>query len=107
VDSRGYVWICTNDGLSRFDGKVFTTYGLEHGLPSLWVNDIAETETDYFIATARGLSRMPKHGPSVASAPIGTPDQRDAFSVLLRDRRGTIWVWHAAGTPPADPGGGR
>src|SRR5437868_3063579 len=90
VDSRGYVWMCTDNGLSRFEGYQFVTYGKEYGLPHLWVNDILESDSDYFIATARGLCRMPKHGRSFASAPIGTPEQRVNFTVLLRDHRGTI-----------------
>ncbi|HNJ43772.1 MAG TPA: hypothetical protein PKZ53_25040, partial [Acidobacteriota bacterium] len=32
-DSRGYLWFCTADGLSRFDGYSFTTYGTDQGLP--------------------------------------------------------------------------
>lgn len=28
-DSRGFLWICTRDGLSRFDGTRFITYQAE------------------------------------------------------------------------------
>ena len=31
-DSRGYLWFCTREGLSRFDGHGFTTYGIDEGL---------------------------------------------------------------------------
>ena len=27
-DPRGYLWFCTSDGLSRFDGYEFVNYGL-------------------------------------------------------------------------------
>ena len=32
-DSRGYMWFCTDQGLSRYDGYGFTNYGMDQGLP--------------------------------------------------------------------------
>ena len=33
ADSRGFVWFCTPEGLSRFDGYRFVNFGLAEGLP--------------------------------------------------------------------------
>ena len=42
-DSRGFLWFCTKEGLSRFDGYQFTTYGTDQG-----------AATDPLTAPARG-----------------------------------------------------
>jgi signal transduction histidine kinase/DNA-binding response OmpR family regulator/ligand-binding sensor domain-containing protein len=33
-DSVGYIWVCTNRGVAKFDGYDFSVYSVEHGLPS-------------------------------------------------------------------------
>src|SRR5215207_6539527 len=42
-DSRGFLWFCTVDGISRFDGYEFTSYTVSDGLPERHVNDFLET----------------------------------------------------------------
>src|SRR5258708_35712 len=50
-DSRGYVWFCTTEGVSRFDGYGFVNYGTEQGLPGRIVNDFLEArDGTYWIA---------------------------------------------------------
>ena len=41
-DSRGYLWIGTFEGLSRFDGSTFVSYGLDDGIANYLINDLAE-----------------------------------------------------------------
>ena len=65
-DSRGFLWFCTFEGLSRFDGYSFTTYGVDQGLPTQVINDLLETrEGQYWVATEAGICHFnPKGIPS-------------------------------------------
>src|SRR4030088_2756612 len=55
-DSHDFLWICTDEGLSRFDGRSFVNYTVANGLPHIHVNDIIETRTgEYWIGTDGGV----------------------------------------------------
>jgi signal transduction histidine kinase/ligand-binding sensor domain-containing protein len=56
-DSRGFLWFCTAEGLSRFDGSRFKNYTQDQGLPHRNINDLLETRAgDYLVATSAGVS---------------------------------------------------
>src|ERR1700746_2998661 len=43
-DSKGFIWIATWEGLSRYDGNKFTNYTIANGLSHNLVNDICESD---------------------------------------------------------------
>src|SRR5215470_2107392 len=58
-DSKGYLWFCTVEGISLFDGYRFTNFSTSDGLPSRLVVDMIETRRgDYWFATGSGLVRF-------------------------------------------------
>src|SRR5689334_10162616 len=78
-DSHGFLWFCTVEGISRFDGYGFTNFRVNDGLPDRHVNDFLETRSGtVWIATDKGLARLnPKGVPGSQENPL--------FSVFLTD----------------------
>ncbi len=92
-DSRGFLWFCTDEGLSRFDGYQFTNYTTDQGLPNRRVNALLEArDGTYWIATGHGVSRFNPTGAQVFANYLPGADESSAqVEVLFEDRSGTIW----------------
>lgn len=62
-DSKGFLWISTGNGLSRFDGTEFVNYFRKDGLPSNFVFQIIEDPAhDLYALTINGLSKYTGDG---------------------------------------------
>src|SRR5258708_39694609 len=56
----GLLWLCTSEGLVRFDGSEFRTFGREHGLPSsVILNFLVSLKGGYWLMTDAGICRLP------------------------------------------------
>jgi ligand-binding sensor domain-containing protein/signal transduction histidine kinase len=95
-DTHGYLWFCTLEGLSRFDGYQFTNYGIDQGLPHRIVDDMVEMrDGSYWLATDGGLARLDPHASSGPKIRVYHPPGAVgplAVTALLRDRAGNLWV---------------
>jgi len=91
-DSRGFLWFCTPEGLSRFDGNRMVNFGVGEGLPHRMVEDLLETRSgDYLVATPHGLCRLrPGAHPLTPYLPGNTP-RENHVTVLRETRTGRIW----------------
>jgi ligand-binding sensor domain-containing protein/signal transduction histidine kinase len=96
-DSRGLLWFCTSDGLSRFDGYAFVNFGIEQGVPAA-VFDLLETrDGEYWVASGAGLFRFDLAG-RFSSAVLDDSNRRSpALTVLLEGHDKTIWSGTRAG----------
>src|SRR5579871_6298269 len=99
-DSRGFLWFCTPEGLSRFDGVHFISYGQREGLPHRFVTSFLETRSgDHWVGTLRGLVRINERNRGAAFATYRMQEQRgnNGIGALLERRTGEIVATTSAG----------
>jgi ligand-binding sensor domain-containing protein/signal transduction histidine kinase len=108
-DSRGYLWICTDEGLARFDGYRFSNYGTTQGLPNLTINDFLETrDGTYWVATDGGVCLFNPQGkaaPPNANQPnpvftvyrVSEREETNHVNGLLADPDGSLWLATSGG----------
>ncbi len=113
-DSRGFLWFCTAEGISRFDGAGMTNFTASDGLPNRVVTDFLETKTGtIYIATHGGLARLNPHGLRGSTEnPLFTiflPDNKRAEKIhtLYEDGKSQIWVGTSDGLYKLIETGGR
>jgi ligand-binding sensor domain-containing protein len=101
-DPNGYLWICTVEGISLFDGSHFTNYTSGDGLPNRHVNDLLPArDGTYWLATNDGLYQFwprravhpgQNQNPSFKAVPLAAGAATGKVRGLLQDREGRIWA---------------
>ena len=96
-DSKGYLWFCTVEGISLFDGYRFTNFSTRDGLPSRLVSDMIETrQGDYWFATTPGwrdsIKTMGRLQPSTrfASATVRSPMMSKRYMRAAMEPSGAV-----------------
>src|SRR5262245_11039306 len=96
-DSHGFIWFCTTEGISRFDGYGFTNYGVADGIPHRIVNDFLETRDGvYLFATQGGLVQFEPNSPDTnasrfTSVELESNELSNWVTSLIEDSSGAVW----------------
>lgn len=95
-DSQGYIWIATDAGVSRFDGKIFENFSIDDGLPD---NQIIQLKEDrqgrIWFLTLNGQLSYFFNGRIYNEANNGSlkPLNSNALIVsFFQDSKGRIWL---------------
>jgi len=108
-DSRGFLWFCTGEGLSRFDGYQFTNYTTDQGLPHRTVTDLLEThDGNYWVATGGGVSHFNPAGAVLFTTYHPGADELSwHVEALMQDGEGVIWCGTHRGLYRLEDSGGQ
>src|SRR5687768_10563754 len=69
-DSKGFMWIGTWEGLSKYDGFRFTNFTMKNGLPHNMINDVLETQQQsIMVAMNNGMTSIVEND-QVNSTPV-------------------------------------
>ncbi|MBN1599591.1 MAG: SpoIIE family protein phosphatase [Bacteroidales bacterium] len=90
IDSRGFLWIGTPDGLNRYDGYSFIKYqtriGDQTSITNDYILDITEdADGNLWIATATGVSKFDITGNSFQSFTLKRSIDEDGIPVVITD----------------------
>ncbi|MEO6229901.1 MAG: two-component regulator propeller domain-containing protein [Ferruginibacter sp.] len=100
-DSKGYIWIGTQTGLQRYDGKRFTTYLADvrdaEALQSDWINTIFEDSKQrlWIGSSVTGPCILNRGTGKVYNFNLYLPDSIKKINGVwqfLEDKKGTIWL---------------
>ena len=87
TDKTGFLWFATDQGLARFDGYEFRTFGLQDGLPSKTITALLQDrDLSYWLGTNKGLCHF--DGTHFKLYPLGAGNN---VTVLFQDSRRRIW----------------
>ncbi|HSR99525.1 MAG TPA: two-component regulator propeller domain-containing protein [Kofleriaceae bacterium] len=91
-DALGYLWFSTIDGVSRFDGRRFESFGVRDGLPSSATHDILATRDGVlWVATAGGVAWLDPRTRGTRLVFHAVPTEGEAIA-LSEDADGRLWV---------------
>ncbi|GHV25172.1 hybrid sensor histidine kinase/response regulator [Bacteroidia bacterium] len=98
-DKQGLIWICTDNGLTVFNGFSFKTYyNNPKDSTTLMVNSVLSVLEDsngyFWVGTTAGLQRFDKETEKFITIPLSYPQVNDFsyINCIIEDHKGNIWL---------------
>ncbi len=102
-DRTGFLWVGTENGLFRYDGRQFRPFTTAQGLPSTQIQALHQTaDGEIWVGTSEGLGRW--DGERFRPIPAGLGR---SIHALASDARGRIFAGTSKGLLAIAPGGSR
>ena len=100
-DQRGFLWLCSNSGLLRYDGHEVVVYEHDPSDPSslggnLIQTIVEDTSGDLWVGTWSGINRLDRETDSFTRWQHDPEDPQglglSRVQVILEDRSGNLWL---------------
>src|SRR5262245_1551373 len=101
-DARGFVWLCTGEGLTRWDGYTAVTFGTRDGLdsPAVW-SFLRSSSGQYWVGTDSGLHEFVATPVTTESrfrqVPRDDGQRTGAVYALAESPDGSLWCGTGSG----------
>lgn len=89
-DHQGYVWLATNTGISKFDGKTFLNYSIKEGLRVPSVNALCEDRSNNIWLGSKNMSNALTRFSGIKFESIHLNKEFRTEKVVV-DHLGNIW----------------
>lgn len=98
-DTKGFIWVGTEDGLNKFDGHHFTIYKkMERDTTSLSNNNVkaiySDSEGNLWVGSMMGLQYYNREKDSFTTASLGQSNdvmQKNSFLWIQEDSQKNVW----------------
>ena len=96
-DHLGYIWIATDNGLTRYDGRNVRTYRRTSESPSLLNNAVLsvfeDSNNDIWVGTYNGIQKFDRNSETFETPRLSYPGIPEFTYVnsIIEDSKGNIW----------------
>jgi signal transduction histidine kinase/ligand-binding sensor domain-containing protein len=106
-DKKGFLWVGTQDGLARFDGRDFRVFGKEEGISTTFIRSILEDQNqNLWVGTTDGLFMLKPNRLEIIVFKNHDTNPSSISSnfihCLFQDSTGTVWVGTRGGLASYD-----